>query len=136
MPPPLPRPAPKAGAGAPVPLRPAGRVGLVVALALLALLAPACGHPTADAEACQTSGLTYENFGLGFTATYCRSCHSSVTPDRRGAPDGTNFDTEAEVTGLASSIRRTVLDDGTMPIGGGVQPVDLERLDAWLTCVE
>lgn len=102
-------------------------------LALLLLLA-GCDHPTADP--CSDNGLTWDSFGAGFTATYCRTCHSSGTPDRRGAPDGVDFDNEAEAVSLASSIRRTVLDDGTMPIGGGIQPVDLARLDAWLACVE
>lgn len=91
-------------------------------------------HEPAAADPCVESGLTWESFGVGFTATYCRSCHSAATPDRRGAPVGVDFETEADVRGAAASIRRTVLEEGSMPIGGGVQPLDLERLDEWLGC--
>ena len=103
---------------------------------LLWLLIGSGCHEPAATDACVESGLTWESFGVGFTATYCRSCHSAATPDRRGAPAGIDFDTEADVRGFADSIRRTVLDEGSMPIGGGVQPLDLARLDDWLACTQ
>lgn len=74
------------------------------------------------------------SFGDGFFRTYCRSCHSAEVPNRYGAPDGVNFDAEADVVTHAVAIRRAVLEDGTMPVGGGVLEDDLLFLDEYLAC--
>ena len=45
-----------------------------------------------------------------------------------------NFDSEADALAQLDAVERTVLDDGTMPIGGGVPDVELERLREYLAC--
>lgn len=96
----------------------------------------ACASSTADsADACADPLYTWDTWGAGFFGSYCRSCHSADTPDRRGAPEGVDFDTEAQVRSFSAAITRS-LADGTMPIGGGVPEEDLARLDAWLACGE
>jgi hypothetical protein len=76
----------------------------------------------------------WTNFGAGFFAGYCRTCHSVDTPDRLGAPVGVDFDTEADVYVYRAAIRRTTLDEATMPMGGGVQAAELEALAVFLEC--
>lgn len=88
----------------------------------------ACAQPsTATAVA-----PTWDGWAHGFFVGYCASCHAATTPDRHGAPASVTFDTEAEVDGQLDAIRRTVLEDGTMPVAGGVFPDDLDRLRAYL----
>ena len=55
-------------------------------------------------------------------------------PYRFDAPEGVNFDTLDEVRMYASSISRTVIDQASMPVGGGVMEDDLVRLQVFLTC--
>ena len=83
---------------------------------------------------CESGATTWDTWGAGFFASYCRSCHSASTPDRRGAPLGVDFDTEAQVYALRHDIERSVLTDGTMPRGGGVPDAELERLRTYLAC--
>lgn len=78
--------------------------------------------------------ISWSGWAQGFFRGYCTSCHSVATPDRWGAPEGLNFDTEDEVQGLAAQIRSAVLDRQTMPIGGGVLQDDLELLEVYLDC--
>jgi len=99
------------------------------------VLLPACAtSPEETVDACADPAYTWDTWGAGFFASYCRSCHSAATPNRRGAPEGVDFDTEAQVRTWAAAIARSALDDSTMPIGGGVPAADLERLRAWLAC--
>jgi uncharacterized membrane protein len=77
----------------------------------------------------------WDGFAHGFMLTYCVSCHSVHNTDARyGAPEGLNFDTEAEVYEMAARIRARTLDDQTMPPGGGVFEDDLLLLDLSRTC--
>ncbi len=85
-------------------------------------------------ESCEPGDTTWDSWGAGFFGSYCRSCHSSSTPDRRGAPEGVDFDTEAQVLANLEGVHRSVLTEGTMPRGGGVPDVELERLRAYLAC--
>lgn len=78
------------------------------------------------------ASLTWASWGDGFFATYCTSCHSVGTPDRRGAPEGVDFDSEADVIAWGARVRARVLDAGTMPLGGGVIDEDLLLLDRYL----
>jgi len=99
----------------------------------------ACAAPTVDDSAssavCDTGPApTWESFGDGFFRTYCRSCHSASTPTRSGAPESSNFDTEVEVRAQAARVRARVLEEGTMPVGGGVSEDDLILLDRLLAC--
>lgn len=78
--------------------------------------------------------VTWESWGEGFFLTYCHACHAKSTPDRRGAPEGIDFDSWAAVSASSARIRARVLDEGTMPIGGGLYEDDLALLDVLLTC--
>ena len=78
--------------------------------------------------------LSWSSFGHGFFRTWCTSCHAEAAADRHGAPAGIDFDTEEQVAAWSDAIRRTVIDDATMPMGGGVYDDDLELLDEYLRC--
>jgi hypothetical protein len=95
------------------------------------------GTDTADtaADACDLDpeyDVTWEGWAGGFFATYCRSCHSITTPDRQGAPEGVDFDTQANVDRQLDAVWRVVLEDERMPVGGGVFPDDLLLLRHYL----
>ncbi len=116
----------------------------------LALLLAACGgDPVAapgpgggggvavdsgEDECADAVALTWDGWADGFFATWCRSCHSATAPDRHGAPAGVDFDGGDEVMAQAARVRARVLDDGSMPLGGGVPTAELEALDRWLRC--
>jgi hypothetical protein len=78
--------------------------------------------------------LSWDAWADGFFATYCRSCHARTAPDRHGAPEGVDFDTEADVEAWLQRVQVRTLDQGTMPLGGGVPDADLGALDAYLRC--
>jgi hypothetical protein len=82
------------------------------------------------------ASLSWSGWADGFFATYCRSCHSASTPDRRGAPEGVDFDHEAEVGAQVARVRARVLEQGDMPAGGGVVQDDLWLLDRYLCRLE
>ena len=105
-------------------------------MALLLLVLACTGTPEDTGPTCTDEErlVNWENFGAGFFAGYCRTCHSAGTPDRLGAPVGVDFDTEADVYTHRAAIRRTTLDDATRPMGGGVQTAELEALDVFLEC--
>ena len=94
------------------------------------------GGDTADpAEDCSgVPALSWDAWADGFFATYCRSCHAATAPDRHGAPEGVDFDTEPEVGAQRARVRARTLELGTMPLGGGVPEADLVALDAYLRC--
>lgn len=85
---------------------------------------------------CDTGGHTpsWEGWTQGFFRTYCSACHSETALDRHGAPAGVFFDTEAQVAEQGVSIRRVVLTDGSMPIGGGVPEAELRLFERALDC--
>lgn len=97
----------------------------------------ATGDSADDTLACPSDReLTWNNFGHGFVATYCLGCHSVENTDHRyGAPEGSNFDTEAEFVDQADRVRVRVLDQQTMPVGGGVYQDDLTELARYLDCL-
>ncbi len=116
---------------------------------LLPLVIMACGPKSPDendtassqattdtAEVEQDCTLNWDGWANGFFATYCRSCHSVTTAERHGAPTGVDFDTRGDAIQWAQRIRVRVLEQETMPLGGGVVQTDLEPLDRWLQCVE
>ena len=78
--------------------------------------------------------INWDGWADGFFATYCRSCHSVTSAERYGAPEGVDFDTRADAIQWAERIRLRVLEQETMPLGGGVVRADLEPLDIWLRC--
>ncbi len=102
---------------------------------LLALLAACDTAPASVAAAgCPpASGVSWSGWGEGFFRTWCGSCHSADTPDRRGAPPGVDFDLAADVWRQRDAIRAAV-ERESMPVGGGLSVEDLELLDEFLTC--
>jgi hypothetical protein len=102
---------------------------------LLALLVGCAPAPLEEPAACVSPDeASWEGFGEGFFTTWCRSCHSASTADRRGAPEGLDFDTLAEVRAAAVAIEQSVLTDQDMPVGGGLAADDRALLQAFLAC--
>lgn len=101
------------------------------------LLALACTgtSPTDTGELCaDRRAVTWNNWGHGFVQTWCQPCHSAGSADRYGAPEAVNLDTLDQVVSFSDSISRTVLDDETMPVGGGVSDEDKALLRDFLEC--
>ena len=106
-----------------------------VVLLILGLAACSGDDELETADPCAGDpDVTWQGWGDGFFGTYCRGCHSTDAPDRYGAPEDINFDTRADVLAWEGLVRQTVLEDETMPVGGGVYPDDLELLDTLLRC--
>jgi uncharacterized membrane protein len=114
-------------------------------LSLLVLAAcGADGVPPADEEApptdpdvCESSYLTYDNFGAEFSANWCRGCHASAIPEdgRQGAPINVNFDSDADLRHWADRIRvRATGDTPTMPPAGGPGAAERALLVEWIDC--
>ena len=78
---------------------------------------------------------TWAGFGEAFFAGRCASCHAATAPDRFGAPDGVSFDTEEQVILLLDSVQRVILDDASMPPGGGLHEDELRELAWYLDCL-
>jgi uncharacterized membrane protein len=98
------------------------------------------GEDTADrAAACQTDTgggyPTWAGFGEGFFAGRCASCHAASAPERFGAPDTVTFDSEDDVLRQIDAVQRVILDDASMPPGGGLHADELERLAVYLDCL-
>jgi hypothetical protein len=93
------------------------------------------GADSGPASGCEDAPeVTWTSWGDGFFASYCRSCHSVDSPNRFGAPAGVDFDTEAQVGDWLDRIRARTLEEGTMPVGGGVLEADLLLLGWLLDC--
>lgn len=128
-------------------------------LALLALLATACGgaRETAsavgqagtatgttaqDCTAAGWTGITYAGFAAGFFTSYCTACHSSALSGaaRNGAPADHNFDTLAGVRLWADHIDRMAGANPTLTVKNTFMPplppapTDHERqqLSCWI----
>jgi len=107
----------------------------------LGALADTGVHPADTGDATDTLGdwdctpdpdVTWAGFTDGFFSAYCRACHSTTTPDRRGAPEGVDFTDRAEALAWAPRLKARVLDAGDMPLGGGVVTEDRARFEGWL----
>lgn len=110
----------------------------------------ACGSPepdttpsTADTATADTGSaalcadqppISWEDFGEGFFTTWCQACHSATTTERNGAPTALNFDTVADIRQHRALIDRTVLDEGSMPVGGGLSETELLMVELFLWC--
>ena len=101
-----------------------------IAFAFVFAVAACGGNGNANDITCPTTGApTYATFGQSFFSTYCTPCHSATSSNRNNAPDGLNFDTEAEIRENADDIDMMAGwgDDGpntTMPYMPG--PVTME----------
>ena len=78
--------------------------------------------------------LTWDNFGHGFMLTYCTSCHSEDSPNRFGAPEGIDFDTEAQLLEMRTLVEFVVIEEESMPLGGGVFDDDLYLFEVYMEC--
>lgn len=102
---------------------------------MILLLVAACAQApdsAVDSANCELN-VTWQNGADGFFRSYCRSCHSSTTADRHEAPVGIDFDSEAQVRSLQSSILPTI-EYRTMPPGGGLTDDDVTLIREWLVC--
>ncbi len=107
---------------------------------MLACGAGGISEDTARASANEDTGTViaceqgWDDWANGFFTTYCLSCHSVTSARRHDAPEGINFNTLAETLALIERVQARVIDDETMPVGGGVPADALIRLDDWLQC--
>lgn len=105
---------------------------------------PTTGATGTTAQACIDhgwTGLTYASFGQPFMASYCTSCHSTASTNRRGAPQGIDFDTLDGIQAYAADIDLVTgmniagtVKNTTMPPRGLPAPVDTDRqrISCWI----
>jgi hypothetical protein len=107
-------------------------------LLLTLLLLGGCGpddETDVDPLCVDAPVLTWDNFGRGFLTQNCQSCHASTSLDRQDAPVDITFDTEADVAVHQFLILLAATGDAPiMPPEGGVDALDREKLEIWLTC--
>ena len=106
---------------------------------MLLLFILGCGEEPsrpADSGCSSAYGLTWDGWVKGFMTTYCLACHSVESPERRGAPVGVDFDTRDDVLQWSGPIRTRVIEEQTMPVGGGIIEDDLLMLEDFLDCPE
>lgn len=113
--------------------------GLLLCLALGAMAG--CGSwTTYDEFPCPnpntTTTVTYTNFVKAFLDTYCNTCHSTNSDNRRGAPVATIFDHYEMVVTLKKRIfLRSAAQNTTMPPGPDDPPeTDRMKLAEWIAC--
>lgn len=90
---------------------------------------------TLECTVVDENDVTWANWGQGFFMTWCQACHSATATDRHGAPSGIDFDTQTEVMAWKERIVVRVLDQQTMPLGGGLSAEDLELLERYFNNV-
>ncbi len=118
------------------------------------LLLACSGAPTKMADTAEGAGQTdssltdtattaetncdesWDAWANGFFTTYCRACHSQSSANRFDAPVGVDFDDRSDTVARLEQVRIWVLENQTMPVGGGVPEEELTRLDSWLQCYE
>lgn len=92
-----------------------------------------CAGGSAETDtACEVRG--WADFGDTFLRDWCRSCHSADSPNRYGAPEGMDFDTLEDVHTWEGPIRSSVIEDESMPLGGGISDAERAEFGAWLDC--
>jgi uncharacterized membrane protein len=116
------------------------------AMVFSATAALSCGADKSDSaegegpDCSRTPALTWDNFGKGHVDKHCNGCHSVLIPEyqRQGAPGGVDFNTYGDVLEWHDRIiargTRAVLDEPTMPPGGGPSDLELQMLLEWLEC--
>lgn len=77
---------------------------------------------------------TWDNGGQAFFAQWCDSCHAESSPNRYGAPEGVHFDTLDDVAAWTDRLDARVLQDATMPPGGGIAEDELDLFATFLEC--
>lgn len=114
-------------------------LGLAAAIVVaLGIATTACGKETTIDEATCPPGstLTYESFGRDFMAANCQQCHGAPTTERKGAPSGYDFGSQADVQKWKTRIfSRAAADNVTMPPGPDDPPAEARtKLAEWLAC--
>ena len=89
-------------------------------LVILFVLLASCGGVTTATGDCAD---TYSDFGSGFLATNCRSCH------QHSSQFGTQTSVQLSANQLSSEI-----NSGRMPQGIAITAADRARVLAWLAC--
>ncbi len=92
-------------------------------------------HPEPDA--CDSSYLSYDNFGAPFVINWCRGCHSSAVPVnmRQKAPVDANFDDLADIRTWADRMKSHATGAmPNMPPAGGPTAEERALLAEWLAC--
>ena len=124
----------------------APRLPAVAAAWVVAAALSACGKSESDSSSaagpdCSRSPpLTWDNYGKGHMDKHCNGCHSVLIPEaqRQGAPAGVDFNTYADVIEWHDRIiarsTRAVLEEPTMPPGGGPSDEELRKVLEWLEC--
>ncbi len=96
------------------------------------------GGDTAPAaiDCSREPSLEWDNYAAGFFDKNCNGCHSSALEGdaRYNAPPGVDFDSEDIAIAQAGRIRARVVEDQTMPPGGGLTASEMRMIDEWLMC--
>src|SRR5688572_20943669 len=106
--------------------------GAVLIFTFMAILTGSClGPGTLNSPACATSGREV-------VETSCVSCHSAalVGSQRALAPEGVNFDTEADIQRNATKIRQTTTALQSMPPTGPLSECSQNILGDYLSELE
>jgi hypothetical protein len=93
--------------------------------------------PIIDPDVCETSYLTYGNFGEPFITNWCRGCHSSDLPAnmRQMAPVAANFDDLTMVKSWGNKIAaKAGSNPASMPPAGGPSDEERAMLREWIGC--
>ena len=97
------------------------------------------GDDSAEPSTCVTDTgggyPTWAGFAEGFFAGRCASCHAATAPERFGAPEGVSFDSEEEVVRQLDAVQRVILDNASMPPGGGLHEDELALMQVYLDCL-
>ncbi len=102
---------------------------------MFVLLLLFCGPFNGDSN-CDTAAINWNNWGHGFFLTWCSSCHANDSINRHGAPESSIFDTPEQVLQWKERIEARVLQEQTMPVGGGIPEQDLRMLEEYLLNLE
>ena len=113
---------------------------------LVALVGLSCGQDKQDSaveegpDCSRHPVLTWDNFGKPHMDKHCNGCHSVLIPleQRQNAPVGVDFNTYGDVLEwydriIARSTKK-VLDEPSMPPGGGLSDPELAKVLEWLEC--
>ena len=111
---------------------------LMLSPLLTLMLTTGCTVNTTDSAstevactAADPTDVTWNTWAQGFFMTWCQACHSATAENRHGAPAGTDFDTEKSVMEWRERIITRVLEDQSMPLGGGLSSDDLALLQRY-----
>jgi len=96
---------------------------------------PDTGFQDASDDCDVPPGFNWSGWGQPFFRTWCAGCHGGNAPERYGAPEWLVFDTEAQVYEHRALIHSSVLERGSMPLGGGLPAQEAASLALFLRCV-